>query len=66
MRPGSGESTFRSRRMLPAAWHGLRADELDRASGVPGGIFVHRTGFIGGHETRDGAIRMALAALALD
>lgn len=29
-------------------------------SGVPGGIFIHASGFIGGHATKEGAIEMAV------
>ena len=33
-------------------------------SGLPGIKFVHASGFIGGHETREGAIAMAKKTLA--
>lgn len=56
-------SSFESRKPLPVPWRGLRDDALDRAiasEDVEGGaVFVHRTGFIGGHQTRSGAIAMA-------
>ena len=66
--PGS----FALRRGLPAAWRGLRDAELDAAAGAephgvePGCVFVHAAGFIGGHETREGALAMAAAGVATD
>jgi len=60
--PGS----FDNRRGLPTAWRGLRDEELSQASGIPGGIFVHAAGFIGGFKTEEGATAMAVAALTMD
>ncbi|KAF9459919.1 metal-dependent protein hydrolase [Collybia nuda] len=62
--PASYES-FESRKALPEAWRGLRDEELSTISGVPGGIFTHASGFIGGNKTREGALRMARVALAI-
>ncbi|KAG6902874.1 hypothetical protein C0995_010043 [Termitomyces sp. Mi166 len=45
--PVSPES-FESRKALPEEWRGLRNEELSKASGIPGGIFIHASGFIGG------------------
>jgi uncharacterized UPF0160 family protein len=45
--PVSPES-FESRKALPEAWRGLRDDEMSKATGIDGGIFVHASGFIGG------------------
>ncbi|XP_042043921.1 MYG1 protein C694.04c-like [Salvia splendens] len=56
---------FESRKALPAPWRGLRDDELSRESGIPGGVFVHMSGFIGGSQTYEGALAMAKAALKL-
>lgn len=55
--------SFESRKSLPEAWRGLRDGELDAASGIVGGTFVHRSGFIGGNRTLAGAKAMALAAI---
>lgn len=55
--------SFESRKPLPEKWCGLRDNELDRVTGVEGGIFVHRTGFIGGHKTKKGAIELARLAV---
>ena len=48
--PVSSES-FESRKALPEAWRGLRDEELSKASGIAGGIFIHASGFIGGMST---------------
>lgn len=57
---------FDNRKPLPAPWRGLRDEQLSAACGVPGGIFVHVTGFIGGNATQEGALKMAVQALTLD
>lgn len=56
--------SFQSRLPLPESWRGLRNEALDQVSGIPGCIFVHASGFIGGHHTREGALSMARATLA--
>jgi uncharacterized UPF0160 family protein len=58
-------SSFESRKPLPAAWRGLRDQTLSDATGVPGCVFVHAAGFIGGHATRNGAVELARLALKL-
>lgn len=61
------EGSFESRLKLgTAAWRGLRDDALSEACGLPGAVFVHAAGFIGGHETRAGALGMALQTIALN
>ncbi|XP_044533571.1 MYG1 exonuclease [Gracilinanus agilis] len=55
--------SFESRLPLPEQWQGLRDEALDQISGIPGCIFVHANGFIGGHRTREGALSMARATL---
>ncbi|KAJ7181688.1 GAMM1 protein [Mycena crocata] len=62
--PVSSES-FDSRKALPEAWRGLRDDTLSAASGIEGCVFVHASGFIGGNKTKEGAMQLAKAALAL-
>jgi uncharacterized UPF0160 family protein len=62
--PVSPES-FESRKALPEAWRGLRDDELSRATGIDGGIFVHAGGFIGGNKSKEGALALAKAALTM-
>lgn len=57
-------SSFESRKALPEAWRGVRDEKLDELTGVPGGVFIHASGFIGGHKTKDGALQLAELALA--
>ena len=53
-------NSFDSRKKLPADWCGLRDAELSAKAGIDGCIFIHASGFIGGHATREGAIAMAI------
>ena len=68
--PESSDS-FISRLPLPEVWRGLRDAELDAAlvtagSAIQSGaVFVHRSGFIGGHKTLEGALSMARIAVQL-
>ena len=57
-------AAFSNRLSLPESWRGLRDAELVAAAGIAGCKFVHAAGFIGGHETRKGAIAMAATTLA--
>lgn len=57
--------SFENRRDLPSAWKGLRDEELSKVSGVPGGIFIHAGGFMGGNKTFDGALALAQKALEM-
>ena len=52
--------SFENRQDMPDAWKGVRDEELSKVSGVPGGVFVHASGFIGGNKTFDGVLAMAL------
>lgn len=61
VQPGS----FLVRVPLPKAWAGLRKDALEEACGIKGAIFVHAAQFIGGHETKEGALAMARKSLEL-
>lgn len=56
-------SSFDSRKKLPEPWRGLRDDELSAATGVPGCVFIHAAGFIGGAKTREGALQLAKMAV---
>ncbi|KAF2863999.1 metal-dependent protein hydrolase [Piedraia hortae CBS 480.64] len=58
LKPGS----FESRKSLPEQWRGVRDDELSKVNGIPGCIFVHASGFIGGNKTFEGALQMARKA----
>ncbi|TGZ85599.1 metal-dependent protein hydrolase [Ascodesmis nigricans] len=59
------KDSFESRKPLPEAWRGFRDEELSKISGVPGGVFVHASGFIGGNTSYEGALAMAKKALEL-
>lgn len=56
---------FESRKALPAQWSGLRDDDLSKESGIPGCVFVHMSGFVGGNRNYEGALAMAKTALKL-
>lgn len=60
-------NSFNSRKKLPAEWCGVRDAALDEKVGFPGGgaIFVHASGFIGGHKVKEGALDMATKALSM-
>ncbi|KAK7208570.1 metal-dependent protein hydrolase [Myxozyma melibiosi] len=57
--------SFASRKALPEAWRGVRDQALSDLTGIDGGVFVHASGFIGGNQTREGALLMAKKALTL-
>ncbi|KAL9651698.1 hypothetical protein ABK040_009313 [Willaertia magna] len=57
------ENSFASRLALHKDWRGLRDNELSEKSGIPGGVFVHVSGFIGGNKTYEGALQMAKLSL---
>lgn len=59
------KDSFQSRKPLPEAWRGVRDEALDGVTGIPGGVFVHAAGFIGGNKTFEGARDMAVKALTL-
>ncbi|RKF83111.1 UPF0160 protein MYG1, mitochondrial [Golovinomyces cichoracearum] len=59
------KDSFQSRKPLPEAWRGYRDEELDKITGISGGIFVHSAGFIGGNKTLEGTKKMAIMALDL-
>ncbi|KAJ1661100.1 hypothetical protein IWQ61_000036 [Dispira simplex] len=57
--------SFESRKPLPEFWRGCRDSELSEKAKLPGCVFVHASGFIGGHQTKDGALALARKALEL-
>lgn len=57
--------SFVCRVFLPEAWSGLRTEDLVKACGIEGAIFVHAVRFIGGNKTKDGAVAMAQKALEI-
>jgi uncharacterized UPF0160 family protein len=54
---------FESRKALPEKLRGMRDDDLSKETGIPGCVFIHMSGFIGGNKTYEGALEMARAAL---
>ncbi|KAF4595129.1 MYG1 protein [Ophiocordyceps camponoti-floridani] len=62
--PESRDS-FVSRKPLPEAWRGVRDEDLSGVTGIPGCVFVHASGFIGGNATWEGVREMAAKALAV-
>lgn len=48
---------------LLEAWRGVRDDQLSTLAGIPGCVFVHASGFIGGNKTYEGALEMAVRTL---
>jgi uncharacterized UPF0160 family protein len=55
--------SFKNRKDMPDAWKGLRDEQLSQVSGIPGCVFVHASGFIGGNQTYDGVLNMAIKAI---
>ncbi|WVR06402.1 hypothetical protein IAU60_003433 [Kwoniella sp. DSM 27419] len=60
--PQSSDS-FINRKSIPEPWCGMRDEKLSEISGIPGGTFVHASGFTGGNETYEGVLEMARKAL---
>ncbi|KAI1188616.1 metal-dependent protein hydrolase [Nemania serpens] len=58
------QGSFQSRKALPEPWRGARDSALDEITGVPGCVFVHASGFIGGNTTFEGAKALAEKACA--
>lgn len=54
---------FTNRLGLPDAWRGVRDQDLESVTKIPGSRFVHAAGFIGGADTYDGVLEMARTAL---
>jgi uncharacterized UPF0160 family protein len=55
--------TFEARKDLPAAWAGLRDQELAAVTGVPDAVFCHNGLFIAAAKSFDGVMTMARMAL---
>jgi len=55
--------TFDNRKDLPEAWGGLRAEELQKVTGVGDAIFCHRALFMAVAKSKEGAIKLAELAL---
>jgi uncharacterized UPF0160 family protein len=59
------DGSFVNRLSLPAEWCGLRDEGLSSKSSIPGCVFVHANGFIGGNRTYEGALEMLRQSLKL-
>ncbi|KAJ3129642.1 hypothetical protein HK098_000793 [Nowakowskiella sp. JEL0407] len=55
--------SFESRKALPEPWRGVRDNALSELTGVPGCIFIHASGFIGGALTKEGVLGLARLAV---
>lgn len=55
---------FENRLSLPEEWRGVRDEELESVTNIPGSRFVHAAGFIGGNSSYEGALEMARVALS--
>jgi len=59
------EGSFISRLPLPESWRGLRGEELSKKSKIPGCVFAHANGFMGGNATKEGVLAMATESIAM-
>eukprot|EP00798_Chlamydomonas_sp_ICE-L_P020383 gene20383-27154_t len=59
-----GPGSFDNRLSMPEAWRGVRDDKLSEVAGIPGCVFCHAAGFIGGNATMEGVVEMARKSLA--
>ncbi|SCU99730.1 LANO_0F03378g1_1 [Lachancea nothofagi CBS 11611] len=56
-------TSFNFRKGLPEPLRGLRDDELSEKSGLPGCIFIHAAGFIGGASSKETVLKLAQMSL---
>ena len=56
-------TSFEFRLGLPEELRGLRDEELSKAAGVEGCIFIHAAGFIGGAQTEEAVLKLARMSL---
>lgn len=56
-------TSFDFRLGLPEKWRGIRDEELSELTGVPGCIFVHAAGFIGGANSKEAVLQLAKLSL---
>lgn len=55
--------SFVCRKFLHKHWRGVRSADLQAISGINEAAFVHATGFIGGAQTREAVLQMAIKSL---
>ncbi len=53
-----GDELYNARFYFPEKWRGLVDGELDKVTGIEGGKFCHKTGFLAVHKTREGILDM--------
>ena len=60
-----GLGTYESRKLLPESWRGFLDNDpkLAKITGVPDVFFCHRSGFLIGAKSKEGAIKLAEKAL---
>ncbi|CAL6110147.1 MYG1_protein [Hexamita inflata] len=51
------KNSFKLKRGMPEEWRGLRGEVLSQRSGISGGVFVHKSGFMGVWETEESAMQ---------
>ncbi|CAL6074784.1 MYG1_protein [Hexamita inflata] len=51
------KDSFKLKQGLPEEWRGLRGEVLSQRSGISGGVFVHKSGFMGVWETESSAMQ---------
>lgn len=56
---------FHQRCPLPKNCAGLRDEELTQACGIPGGVFCHKSCFLGVFHTKEACIKFALMGIAM-
>lgn len=55
--------SFDYRKLLPESWAGKYDGELEKVTGVPGGVFCHNHRFMAVNKTKEGILKMAEIAL---
>lgn len=58
-----GDDLYDARFYFPESWRGLVDEELEKACGVKGSKFCHKTGFLCVNETKEGLMEMIKKAL---
>jgi uncharacterized UPF0160 family protein len=57
------KNSFINRKNFPKSWAGLKDEELENVTGVPGAVFCHRGLFLTVAKTKEGAIKLAQIAV---
>jgi uncharacterized UPF0160 family protein len=61
-----GEELYDARFYFPESWRGLVDEALEKACGVKGAKFCHKSGFLIVNETKDGVLEMINKAFELE